>query len=66
VIGRERRFHDVLLAGGYPDRLLQDVVIVGHPYPETLDVLTDALPRLREQGMRLVKLSEIMPRTLVD
>lgn len=30
---------------------------IGHPYPATLDVLAAELPRLREQGFRLVRAS---------
>jgi polysaccharide deacetylase 2 family uncharacterized protein YibQ len=43
-----------------------EVVLIGHPYPETLEVLTKALPRLAEQGVRIVTLSELVPKPLVD
>lgn len=35
-------------------------VAIGHPYPATLDILTTAIPRLREQGIRLVPVSQII------
>jgi len=31
-----------------------------HPYPETLAILSEELPRLREQGLRLVTVSELL------
>jgi hypothetical protein len=31
-----------------------------HPYPETLAVLSEELPRLREQGLRMVTASELL------
>ncbi|MCP4040571.1 MAG: divergent polysaccharide deacetylase family protein [Gammaproteobacteria bacterium] len=33
---------------------------VGHPYPETLEILERVLPTLEEQGIRIVKVSELM------
>jgi polysaccharide deacetylase 2 family uncharacterized protein YibQ len=35
-------------------------VAIGHPYPETLEVLEEALPALREQGIELVPLSQLV------
>ncbi|MEJ2633032.1 MAG: divergent polysaccharide deacetylase family protein [Acidihalobacter sp.] len=35
-------------------------VAIGHPYPTTLDVLATAIPRLREEGIRLVPVSRII------
>ncbi len=35
-------------------------VAIGHPYPTTLDILTTAIPRLREEGIRLVPVSQII------
>ena len=34
-------------------------VAIGHPYPETLDVLEEALPALAEEGIELVPLSQL-------
>ncbi len=33
---------------------------IGHPYPQTIKVLQDELPRMRQQGIRLVPASELM------
>ena len=33
---------------------------IGHPYPETLQVLEEALPDLKERGIRLIKLSDYL------
>ena len=32
---------------------------IGHPYKETIEVLQEELPRLRQQGIRLVRASEL-------
>ena len=37
-------------------------VAIGHPYPETLEVLEQELPRLQRQGVRLVPLSRVISR----
>lgn len=37
-------------------------VAIGHPYPDTLAVLRDELPRLPGRGVRLVPLSEVVAR----
>lgn len=34
---------------------------IGHPFPETLDFLESALPRLEAEGVRLVSLRELLP-----
>ncbi|MEY1662926.1 divergent polysaccharide deacetylase family protein [Isoalcanivorax beigongshangi] len=34
---------------------------IGHPYPETLEYLESALPLLREAGVELVPVSELLP-----
>ena len=34
-------------------------VAIGHPYPETLEVLEKALPALAEEGIELVPLSQL-------
>ncbi|WP_027857952.1 divergent polysaccharide deacetylase family protein [Marinobacterium jannaschii] len=34
------------------------VVVIGHPYPETLSYLAERLPRLRAQGIELVELRQ--------
>ncbi len=34
------------------------VVLIGHPYPETLRYLAERLPQLREQGIELVELRQ--------
>jgi len=35
-------------------------VAIGHPYPETLAVLNEQLPTLREQGIELVSISDLL------
>lgn len=35
-------------------------VAIGHPYPQTLDVLREELPRLRALGVRFVTVSELL------
>lgn len=35
---------------------------IGHPYPETISYLQQALPALRCQGIRLALVSELLPR----
>ena len=35
-------------------------VAIGHPFPETLDVLEREIPRLRSQGFELVTISELI------
>lgn len=37
-------------------------VAIGHPYPETLEVLEAVLPRLKDNGVRLVPVSRIVER----
>ncbi len=39
-------------------------VAIGHPFPETLDVLERELPKLREQGFELVPISELLTEPL--
>jgi len=39
-------------------------VAIGHPFPETLDVLERELPKLREQGFELVTISELLAKPL--
>jgi len=42
-------------------------VAIGHPYPETLAVLEDELPRLYEEyGLRLVSLREFLAEQRQD
>ncbi len=48
------------------DRLIEQArlngwaVGIGHPYPETLEVLEEVLPRLRERGVELVPVSTLI------
>ena len=35
-------------------------VLIGHPYPQTLEVLERALPQLKGQGIELIKLSQMI------
>ncbi|WP_243055131.1 divergent polysaccharide deacetylase family protein [Pseudomonas sp. BP01] len=35
-------------------------VLIGHPYPQTLDVLERALPQLKAQGIELIRLSQMI------
>ena len=37
-------------------------IAIGHPYPETLAVLSHELPKLRAAGFDLVTLSELIAR----
>ena len=39
-------------------------VAIGHPFPETLEVLERELPRLKEQGFELVTISELLAMQL--
>lgn len=41
-------------------RVQGSAVGIGHPYPETLDVLEEALPRLQAEGVRLVPVRELI------
>lgn len=36
------------------------VVAIGHPYDATLTLLEEELPKLREQGIELVTISELV------
>ena len=36
------------------------VVAIGHPYPATLALLEEALPKLEAEGYRLVSVSELL------
>jgi len=36
-------------------------IAIGHPHPATLDALEVALPRLREQGIAVVPLADLLP-----
>ena len=36
------------------------VIAIGHPYPETLALLEEALPKLEREGYRLVSVSELV------
>jgi len=35
-------------------------VLIGHPYPQTLEVLERALPQLKGQGIELIRLSQMI------
>jgi len=37
-------------------------IAIGHPHPATLDALDAALPRLREAGIAVVPLADLLPR----
>jgi len=39
-------------------------VAIGHPFPETLEVLESELPKLREQGFELVTISKLVAKQL--
>ncbi|ABM61984.1 divergent polysaccharide deacetylase family protein [Halorhodospira halophila] len=41
-------------------------IAIGHPYPETLDLLEEELPRLRERGVALVPASELVDEPATD
>ena len=36
------------------------VVAIGHPYPDTLELLERELPRLHDEGFELVNVSELV------
>ncbi len=40
----------------------QDLLIIGHPYPETIQALKTFLPRLRSAGVEVISLSELITR----
>ncbi len=42
------------------------VIAIGHPYPETLDLLEEELPGLRERGVALVPASELVDEPATD
>jgi len=52
---RERLYQAARLA-----RLKGSAIAIGHPYPETLEVLRRELPRLREQGIELQPVSRVI------
>ncbi len=52
---RERLYQAAQLA-----RLKGSAIAIGHPYPETLEVLRRELPRLREQGIELQPVSRVI------
>jgi polysaccharide deacetylase 2 family uncharacterized protein YibQ len=35
-------------------------VAIGHPYPETIAVLKEIIPRLKQKGVVVVRLSELV------
>lgn len=37
---------------------------IGHPFPETMAVLEEELPKLKQQGIKLLPVSELVHRTL--
>ena len=37
------------------------VVAIGHPHPETLDLLESRLPQLAEEGFELVNIRDLLP-----
>jgi polysaccharide deacetylase 2 family uncharacterized protein YibQ len=39
-------------------------VAIGHPFPETLEVLERELPKLRDEGFELVTISELLAKPL--
>uniref|UniRef100_UPI0037DC0751 divergent polysaccharide deacetylase family protein n=1 Tax=Thiohalobacter thiocyanaticus TaxID=585455 RepID=UPI0037DC0751 len=53
------------------ERLIQlarrqgSAVAIGHPHASTLQVLEEALPRLAEQGVRLVPVSRLVEQQFV-
>ncbi|MCC3750131.1 MAG: divergent polysaccharide deacetylase family protein [Halorhodospira halophila] len=44
----------------------QGVIAIGHPYPETLDLLEEELPGLRERGVTLVPAGELVDEPATD
>jgi polysaccharide deacetylase 2 family uncharacterized protein YibQ len=38
-----------------------EAVAIGHPHPETIAVLRQVVPRLREKGIEVVRISELLP-----
>lgn len=39
---------------------------IGHPFPETMKVLEEELPKLRAQGIRLLPVSQLVQQTMED
>jgi polysaccharide deacetylase 2 family uncharacterized protein YibQ len=35
-------------------------VAIGHPYPETIAVIKEMVPRLKQEGVEVVRLSELV------
>jgi polysaccharide deacetylase 2 family uncharacterized protein YibQ len=44
----------------------EPAIAIGHPYPETLGVLAEEIPRAREKGYRFVRISELVPAEPTD
>ena len=38
----------------------QPAIAIGHPYPETLAVLEELIPKAKEAGFRFVRVSEVL------
>jgi polysaccharide deacetylase 2 family uncharacterized protein YibQ len=54
------------------DRLLTlarergEAIAIGHPHPATLEVLAAEIPRAREEGIRFVRVSDLMERRVAQ
>lgn len=54
------RIRECLYRAARLARLKGSAIAIGHPYPETLEVLRHELPRLREQGIELQPVSRVI------
>ncbi len=53
IVNELERLKQIARHNGY-------AIAIGHPFPETLDVLERELPKLSEQGFELVNIGELM------
>jgi polysaccharide deacetylase 2 family uncharacterized protein YibQ len=44
------------------DSDVSQMILIGHPYPETIRAISDAMKVLREKGISIVPVSQIMKK----